>query len=350
MSRALRVVQWATGNVGSHSLREVIRHPDLELVGVLTYNPAKDGTDAGELCGIEPVGVAATTDRSAIIALGADCVLYMPSAVELDDVVALLAAGTNVITTRGELTKGDPRLGADGWERLRVACEQGSSSLYTTGSSPGFISDALPFALISLQRRVDAVAINEYANMSRRDSPEMLFDLMGFGKPLETFADGDASWMVHEFGVPLAALAAAADRAVDEWTSTAKVAAATEDLSIAAGTIKAGTVAAFRNSLIGLSEGTEVVSFTANWFCTTDLEPAWDLLATGWRVHVKGDAPMDVDIEFPIPLEDFAAVMPGLTGNRPVNAIAYVVAAPSGIVTTSDLPPIVPAGPVEARR
>ena len=43
----LRVVQWATGNIGTRALREVIRHPSLELVGVLVYDPDKDGVDAG---------------------------------------------------------------------------------------------------------------------------------------------------------------------------------------------------------------------------------------------------------------------------------------------------------------
>jgi len=44
-------VQWATGNTGQRALREVIRHPNLELVGVLVYDDAKDGVDAGDLCG-----------------------------------------------------------------------------------------------------------------------------------------------------------------------------------------------------------------------------------------------------------------------------------------------------------
>ena len=94
-----RVVQWATGNIGGRALREVIRHPSLELVGVLVYDAEKEGVDAGELCGEAPVGVAATTDRAAITALGADCVLYMPRWLELDDVVALLESGTNIVTT-----------------------------------------------------------------------------------------------------------------------------------------------------------------------------------------------------------------------------------------------------------
>ena len=45
--RAYRVVQWATGNIGRRALREVIRHPALELAGVLVYDPEKDGVDAG---------------------------------------------------------------------------------------------------------------------------------------------------------------------------------------------------------------------------------------------------------------------------------------------------------------
>ena len=74
-SDRLRVVQWATGNIGVYALRQVIAHPGLELVGVLVYDPAKDGVDAGELCGEDAVGITATTDPAAIHALGADCVL-----------------------------------------------------------------------------------------------------------------------------------------------------------------------------------------------------------------------------------------------------------------------------------
>jgi 4-hydroxy-tetrahydrodipicolinate reductase len=347
MSRSLRVVQWATGNIGTHSLREVIRHPALELVGVLTYNPSKDGIDAGALCGLDPVGVAATTDRAAIPALGADCVLYMPSTVDIDDVVALLSSGANVITTRGELFAADTRLGDVGWRRVREACQQGSSSLYATGSSPGFITDALPFALLSLQRHVRSVEINEFADLSRRDSPEMLFDLMGYGKDPAVFGEQHPDWMIGEFGAPLGVLAEAAGRPVDTWSCSGEVAAARRSISIAAGEIPAGTVAALRSTISGHSEGSEAVRFTANWFCTHELDPEWDLLPTGWRVHVRGDAPVDVEIEFPVALEDFGPVMPGYTGNRPVNAIPFVCAAPPGVLSTADLPPITPHGPVD---
>ncbi len=46
-TRRYRVVQWATGNIGSHSLRAVIAHPNLDLVGLYVYSEDKAGRDAG---------------------------------------------------------------------------------------------------------------------------------------------------------------------------------------------------------------------------------------------------------------------------------------------------------------
>jgi 4-hydroxy-tetrahydrodipicolinate reductase len=344
----LRVVQWATGNIGLRALREVIRHPSLDLAGVLVYDPEKVGVDAGVLCGEEPVSVLATDDRAAITALRADCVLHMPRRFELDDVVALLEAGSNVVTTRGELFADGQRLGDDGRARVLDACMRGNTSVYATGSSPGFVTDALPLALLSLQRHVESIRIDEFADLSRRDSPHMVFRQMGFGQPPETFDARRASFLLSEFGPPLGVLAAAANRPVDEWACDGEVAVAREPVKIAAGEIATGTVAAQRTTMIGRSHGDEVVRFRVNWYCTTDVEPAWDLRATGWRVRVNGDAPLDVTLAFPIPIDELGSFTPAYTANRPVNAIPYVCAAPPGILAAAGLPAITPAGPLDA--
>ena len=65
-------------------------------------------------------------------------------------------------------------------------------------------------------------------------------------------------------------------------------------------------------------------------------------------MRVRGDAPFDVDLTFPVPLEELGAVTPAYTANRPVNAVPYVCAAPPGILSTTDLPVMTPAGPVRA--
>ena len=69
------------------------------------------------------------------------------------------------------------------------------------------------------------------------------------------------------------------------------------------------------------------------------------VFGAGWRVRVRGDAPLDVELPFPIEVDELAAHTPAYTANLPVNAIPYVCAAPAGILRPSDLPPIVPAGP-----
>jgi 4-hydroxy-tetrahydrodipicolinate reductase len=345
----LRVVQWATGNIGTRALREMIRHPRLELVGVLVHDAEKAGTDAGTLCGEATTGIIATTEPAEIVTLAADCVLYMPQSANIDDVVALLEVGTNIVTTCGALSGDGRRLDDEERARVLAACERGGSSLYATGSSPGFITDALPFALLSLQRRVESVSIEEFANLSRRDSPTLLFELMGFGRPVESYDPARASYLLGEFGPALGDLAAAAGCPVDHWACTGEVAAARETTTILAGDLPAGSVAAQRNIIVGTRGGDEVVRFAATWYCTTELEPQWDLRPTGWRVQVRGDAPLDVELAFPIPLDDLASFTPAYTANRPVNAIPYVCAAPPGILSTDDLPPITPGGPRDRR-
>lgn len=341
----IRVVQWATGNVGSRSLRQVLRDPTLELVGVYVTSADKDGQDAGILAGEPAAGVAATTDKAKILALGADCVLYMPLLPDLDDVVVLLASGSNVVTTRGELQAGGAKLSAEERERVLDACVAGGTSIYATGSSPGFITDALPFAVLSLQREVERIEIKEYANLSQRDSPQLIMELMGFGQPLSSFQPARAQHLLGEFAPSLSVMAAAAGRPVEKWTATGEAAAATRDVEIAAGTIRAGTIAAQRMVMVGTSGGTEAVRFVTHWYCTADLEPGWDdLLTAGWRVRVQGDCPVDLTITFPVGLDVLNQYTPGLTANRPVNAIRQVVAAPPGILSTADLPHLVPGG------
>ncbi len=298
------------------------------------------------LCGEGQVGTEATTDRTAILALGADCVLYMPRAADVDDVVALLERGTNIVTTCGEFSDRGRPLGEERRARVSSACTRGNSSLYTTGSSPGFITDALPYALLSLQRHVDTIEIDEYANLSRRDSPHLLFEIMGFGRPLETYDSRRAGYLRDAFEPSLGALAAAAGRPVDEWSCTGEVAAAVRTTRLAAGELPAGSIAAQRTTIIGRSEGADIVRFSPTWYCTAEVDRAWELRPTGWRVRIRGDAPLDVELAFPIPVEDLGELTPAYTANRPVNAIPYVCAAAPGILSTVDLPPITPAGPL----
>jgi 2,4-diaminopentanoate dehydrogenase len=338
---SLRVVQWATGNIGTYALRGVIEHPEYELVGLYVHSSSKEGQDAGSLCGVDPVGVAATRDIDSIVGLGADCVLYMPAACDFDEVCRLLESGANIVTTRGEFHRAEslePAVRA----QVEDACKRGGTSIHSTGSSPGFISEAVPLALASIQRRLDLLRIDEFADLSSRDSPDLLFNVMGFGKDPSRFDQRRWAHGAASFGPSLSLVADALSRPLDSVESTGEVAVVPHQVSIAAGTLDAGTVGAQRMTVSGLRGGRPLLQFRANWYCTTELDPPWDLRATGWRIVVDGDAPLDIEITFPIPLDRMAATTPAYTANRAVNAVPFVCAAPPGIRSTLDLPHITP--------
>jgi len=343
LKRPLRVVQWATGYVGTHTLKKIIQNPHFELAGVYVFSASKEGKDAGELCGLPPTGVKATRNIDEILALKPDCVLYMQEGVDYDDVCRILESGANIVSTRAEFHYGailDPEIRG----RIEAACRHGNSSIHSTGSSPGFITEALPIVLTSIQQRVDSIQIDEFANMVDGCSPFMLFQTLGYGRPLSSFDERRLGMVKAGFNQSLRLLGDALGKPIDSIEATAEVAAARNPIEVpgpGGGIIQPGTLAGERVTLHALHKGKPFVTFRANWYCSKDIDADWPLRDFGWRVQVAGDAPLDVDIRFPIPKDNLSDVLCGYTAHRPINAIRAVCAAPPGLVSILDLPQIV---------
>jgi 2,4-diaminopentanoate dehydrogenase len=323
-------------------MRAVIGHPDLELVGARVYSEAKDGLDAGSLCGLSPIGIAATRDIDAIVALRPDCIVYMPESTDFDDVCRLLESGANIVSTRAEFfnpARMDPVLR----ERVEAACRKGGTSIHSSGSSPGFITEALPLPLLSLQRRLDLLTIDEFANCVDSCSEEMLSNIMGFGDSPEAFAKREFADRDVVFADSLAVMGDAIGLPLTSFESSAEIAITQRPVKLHETVIDAGTVGGQRYTVTGLHNGVPALRFRSNWFVTMDLVPSWDLRDDGWRVMVEGDTPLDITIGFPIAgdSETRARTLPNLTAHRPINAIRAVCAAPPGIVTTLQLPQVV---------
>src|SRR2546430_8219333 len=146
---AYRVMQWSTGNVGTLALRCIVGHPELELVGLWVHGSAKAGKDAGELCGLGPVGVRATTDAEALLALDADCVCYTATAdlrpfEAVEDVCRILASGKNVVSSSLVPLVHPRSFFPEVRDQLEDACRKGGTSFFTSGIDPRFAEDLLP--------------------------------------------------------------------------------------------------------------------------------------------------------------------------------------------------------------
>jgi 4-hydroxy-tetrahydrodipicolinate reductase len=99
-----RVIVQGTGFVGKMVIRELAAHPDYEIVACVVHDSAKHGRDAGEIAGIAPIGVVATTDLDAALAVPADAVAHFgPTAAlagrNIEDLSRALRAGKNVVST-----------------------------------------------------------------------------------------------------------------------------------------------------------------------------------------------------------------------------------------------------------
>ena len=337
-----RVAQWGTGHSGMAALRALIQHPNFDLVGVKVYSDEKAGRDAGELCGLGPSGVIATRNIDDIIAAKPDCVAYMPVTYDVDDICRFLESGVNISTLLEHFH--DPEsLDPQVRQRIEAACQRGGTSLYSAGTSPGFVTEPLPVVLTSLQRRLDYLRIEEFADISDRDSPEMMSLLFG-SQPAPELVSGIEQSTASSYGASLRQLAKALSLPLDDVTATATVATATKPVQTAVGIFDAGTVAAWRIEINGIRAGKPLLQMIPTWYITADLEPAWSIPfpGQGWHVTVEGDVPLDVAIRFTWPTEEERALSGYGNANRPVNAVPYVCGAPPGILNTFKMPYIIP--------
>jgi 4-hydroxy-tetrahydrodipicolinate reductase len=163
---------------------------------------------------------------------------------------------------------------------------------------------------------------------------------MSFGVAPAEFAEERLSRARTSFGPSLRLIAEALSLRLDALEANGELATARRRVRIAAGELAPGTVAAQRLTVAGMRDGHPLLRFRATLYCTTDLDPAWGLGDTGWHVSVAGDAPLEVSLRLPVPLDRMAEVSPSYTANRAVNAVPLVCAAAPGIRTTLDLPQV----------
>ncbi|MGH1553581.1 dihydrodipicolinate reductase [Streptomyces sp. L7] len=252
----------------------------------------------------------------------------------------LLSSGVNVVSTRGEFHHA-PSLDPVVRKRVEDACAEGGTSVHSTGSSPGFITEALPIVLTSIQRRLDALTIDEFADLSQRDSPGLLFEVMGFGRPPAAFGEQRLTGLRDSFGPSLRLLAEALGTPLDSVEATGEVALARRSTTIAAGTLAEGTVAAQRITVFRSARRPSPAAVPRQLVLhhgpRPRLGPAHHRLACVGR----GRRAARHRPAFPRAPRPDGRDVPSYTANRAVNAVPFVCAAAPGIRTTADLPQIV---------
>ena len=346
-----RVVVWSTGGVGSNAIRAVARRPDLDLVGVWVHTADKVGRDAGELAGISSLGIPATGDVDALIALRPDCVIYAASGPErgggaVPDYERLLAAGINVVTTTSTELVFPPAADEALRVRLEAAARAGDASLYASGIFPGFASDELALTLTTLSSNIRTLRLIEVSLNDHYPVAEAMMDGLGFARDLdfEPFIawpgvipmvwEGPIRLIARGLGVELDEIQGRLDRQITP-----------RELNVAFGTVPAGTVGAVRTTATGIVNGKEAIVLDHVIRMARDVAPDWPNSENDatYMVAIEGDPDIECRLTLGPPAgHDAGEAAMTATAMRIVNAVPFVVDAPSGLLSSLDLPVTVP--------
>jgi hypothetical protein len=345
-------VVWSTGGVGSIAIDAIRGRPDLELVGVWVHSDEKVGKDAGELAGGDRMGVTATDDAAALIALQPDCVVYAASGPERDasavpDYLKLLEAGINVVSTSSTSLIYPPAYYSQEWrDQMTDAATKGNASFYASGIFPGFGSDQLALLLATQSKKIRCLKVTEVALNDHYPVADVMTNGMGFGHPLDfepllkTPGFIEMAWrapihlMAAGLGVEVAEVRGTLDRRITE-----------RDIEVAFGTIKAGTCGAVSTRAAGVVNGREAIVVEHIIRMARDVAPDW--LASDFDASYRVDIEGDPDIHCAMNVgaaEGHAAGHAAMaaTAMRVVNAIPYVVEAAAGLLSSLDLPTTLP--------
>jgi 2,4-diaminopentanoate dehydrogenase len=352
VTEPLRTVVWSTGGVGSIAIDAIRKRPDLELVGVWVHSDEKVGKDAGELAGGEPMGVTATNGADALIALRPDCVVYAASGPERDagavpDYLRLLEAGINVVSTTSTSLVYPPAYYSPDWrDQMEAAAKSGNASFYASGIFPGFASDQLALLLSTQSKKIRCITVIEVALNDHYPVADVMMDGMGFGRPLDfepmlkTLGFIEMAWKA-----PIYLIADGLGVKVEEVHGSLDRRTTDRDVEVAFGTIPAGTCGAVCTRAAGVVNGREAIVIEHIIRMARDVAPDWltsEFDAT-YRVDIEGDP----DIHCSMTLGEAEGHGAGhaamaATAMRVVNAIPFVVDAPSGLLSSLDMPITLP--------
>ena len=347
-----RVAVWGTGNVGRPAIRAVLAHRELELVGVVVANPDKVGRDAGELAGVAPVGISATSDWQSLIRdEKPDAIVYtanadMRGADAFMELLACLEAGINVVSTAFyPLLYPDCGL-QEAVEPVASACRSGNCSVFVSGIDPGWALDILPLLTSGVVSDIGEIRIQEIFNYALYDQPQVVREVIGFGGDMQQLPP-----MLEDFSLKmvwepmLRILSSGLDYPLDEIETCVERRPLAETIDVPGmGRFEQGTQGAFRFEVRGIRNGVSRIVVEHITRIHQECAPDWPYPPQGEGCHqvlITGSPDLTVSVHGHDPVEPGpAGGGNGTAANRMVNAIPQVCAAAPGIVTPLDLQPI----------
>ena len=338
----LKVILFGTGNAGKAAIRAISARSDMQLVGVKVWNPDKVGVDVGPAAGIDPIGVVGTDDDAELLALDADCVLWMGAIPTTPDMglpglCDILASGKNLISLIHPPFMHEATVPPEMRQALLDACEAGGTTFHFTGIDPGFIAEAQGLLASSLCSRIDRIVTREILDYSGYDSSVMIFDTMQFGTLPGPHVKGFVEAMTPFQAPAMHLVADGLGATIEAITADVEIEVAPEDFEVAAGPIKKGTVAAMRFWWDAIVDGSPLLTIEHVSRLDPNLRPDW-AQGEGYTVTIDGEPPLELRLTKGLNGRNDVEDAVIAAASRGVNAIPAVCAAEPGVATFLTMP------------
>ncbi len=329
-AKKTRVIQFGLGPIGAGVARIVTARPGMELVGAVDIDPAKVGRDVGPLIGRgRDLGVKVSDDASRVLRRKAEVVIHSTgsSLAKVEpELAAILRSGHNVVSTCEELSMpwsspADARIA----RRIDALAKKFRVSVLGTGINPGYMMDALPLALTGVCASATSLRVLRVVDASKRRQP--LQKKIGTGLTVDEFR-ARAGKEIRHVGLTqsIAMIARALGWKLDRIEETIEPVVAEKPVKTGFYDVDRGYVTGVEQYGYGVQGGRRRIEL--------HLRMSVDAGESVDEVWIEGEPAIH-------------SVVHGVHGDLSTaaivaNCIRRVIAAPAGLLTMADLPPIHP--------
>ena len=349
--------------MGATAIPSAVAFPGLQLSGVITSSPDKEGKDAATFARLDSeTGVSATTDVDAALG-GCDAVAYMASGdirpdEAIEEIERCLRAGKHVVTP-SLYSLYDPRSAPPEWvERLTAAAEEGGATLLVSGVDPGWGNDALAVIAAGLCTPIRSIHCQEIFDYSTYNQPYAVKVSCGFGRPM---GREDPVPMMLLPSIPtmvwggnIRLIGRGLGLEIDEITEEVERLPLEESVDTVMGRFEKGTQGTFWLKVIGKSGGRDRIVIDHITRIHPSCAPDWpqpDQGAGDHRVIVHGDPELTLVSRADVPGGTRADGGNTTAANRLLGAIGWLATQKPGIYDGLEVPLHPPLPPeVEAER
>ena len=327
MKKKIKAVQMGLGPIGNKMTRVLTERSNIQIVGAIDSDPAKQGQDIGALAGLTSLGVKVTSDLNQTLGKGDVDIIVLTTTSSLikiyNQLAELLPYGVNIVSSCEELCY--PWLtNRPLANKIDELAKENQVSVLSTGINPGFLMDFLPIAMTGVSQNVNKITVERIQNATYRRIPFQ--QKIGAGLTVSEFHKKVEEGVLRHVGLTesMHMIASSMGWKLDRTEDKISPIIAEKQVKTGSMTIEPGGVLGVQQIGSGLTDGAEVVRL--------EFRAAIDEQNVRDRIIIEGTPTIE------------SIIKDGVNGDVGTcailaNMIPAVVEAPAGLRTMVDIVP-----------